>query len=157
MRKQDLTISDFIEVDITDSGWKQRNNFNLKPSGEIEMHYKILKSINKDICVIHLHPPYIISAMYAGFDLAEFEKSFSELSRYTKVAHNTDNVTPLTIDLANECCSKLLFDKSLSNFKKNIVGIPNHGVVSIGSNVYESFEHIERLEHIAQIVLLSKT
>jgi len=156
LRKQDLNASDFIEVDILDSGWKQKNNYNLKPSGEIEMHYEILKSIDKDICVIHLHPTYTISAMYAGFDLAELAKSFPELSRYTNVAKNTKNVAPLSSDLAQECSSKLSFDKNLSHFKNNIIGIPYHGVVSIGSNVYEAFEHIERLEHISQIVVSSK-
>ena len=155
LRKQDLKESDFVKVDILDSGWKQKDNFNLKPSGEIEMHYEILKSVDKDVCVIHLHPTFTISAMYAGFELSELAKSFPELSRYTNVAYNTKNVAPLSSDLAYECFSKLLFDKNLSEFKKNIIGIPYHGVVSIGSNVYEAFEHIERLEHVAQIVMSS--
>ena len=156
LRKQDLKESDFIEMEISDKGWKQINNFNLKPSGEIELHYEILKSIKADICVVHLHPTYTISAMYAGFNLPELAKSFPELSRYTNVADNTENVPPLSKKLAIQCSSNLLFDNSIYKFTNNIVGIPNHGVVSIGNNVYEAFEHIERLEHIAKIVMLSK-
>jgi L-fuculose-phosphate aldolase len=93
--------------------------------------------------------------MYAGFNLSELAKSFPELTRYTNVGENTENVPPLSRDLAIQCKSKLLFDKNLSKFTNNIVGIPNHGVVSIGNNVYEAFEHIERLEHISKIVMLS--
>ena len=156
LRKQELSECDFIEIEILKSSWKQISNFSLKPSGEIELHYEILNSINTDICVIHLHPTYAISAMYAGFNLSELAKSFPELTRYTNVGENTENVPPLSRDLAIQCKSKLLFDKNLSKFTNNIVGIPNHGVVSIGNDVYEAFEHIERLEHISKIVMLSK-
>lgn len=155
LRKQELSECDFIEIEILKSSWKQISNFSLKPSGEIELHYEILNSINTDICVIHLHPTYTISAMYAGFNLSELAKSFPELTRYTNVGENTENVPPLSRDLAIQCKSKLLFDKNLSKFTNNIVGIPNHGVVSIGNDVYEAFEHIERLEHISKIVMLS--
>ena len=156
LRKQELSECDLIEVAIQSSGWKQLNNFNLKPSGEIELHYEILKSVDADICIIHLHPTYTISAMYAGFNLPNLAKSFPELSRYTNVGENTDNVPPLTKDLAIQCKSKLAYDESQSKFIHNIIGIPNHGVVSIGKDIYEAFEHIERLEHISKIAILSK-
>jgi ribulose-5-phosphate 4-epimerase/fuculose-1-phosphate aldolase len=156
LRKQELRECDFIQAEISNSGWSQIDNFSLKPSGEIELHYEILKSINTDICVIHLHPTYTISAMFSGFNLSELAKSFPELSRYTNVGNNTKNVPPLSKDLAIQCRTNLLFDGSLSKFTNNIIGIPNHGVVSLGDNVYEAFEHIERLEHIAMIVMTSK-
>ena len=156
LRKQDLKPSDLIEIEIIDKGWKQLNNFDQNPSGEIELHYEILKSIKNDICVIHLHPTYIISAMYAGLNLSALALSFPELSRYTQVADNTKNVPPLSKDLALECKSMLQFDNRRCEFINDIVGIPNHGTVSIGSNPYDAFEHVERLEHIATIVLLSK-
>jgi len=156
LRKQELKESDFIEVEISDKGWKQLNNFDKKPSGEIELHYEILKSFKKDICVIHLHPTYTISAMYAGLNLSTLAKSFPELSRYTKVANNTENVPPLSKDLALQCKSKLQFNSDRYEYTNDIVGIPNHGIVSIGSDAYDALEHVERVEHIANIVLLSK-
>ena len=156
LRKQELKESDFIEVEISDTGWKQLNNFDKKPSGEIELHYELLKSFKKDICVIHLHPTYTISAMYAGLNLSTLAKSFPELSRYTQVANNTENVPPLSKDLALQCKSKLQFNSDRYEYTNDIVGIPNHGIVSIGSNGYDALEHVERVEHIANIVLLSK-
>ena len=50
----------------------------------------------------------------------------------------------------------LQFDNERYEFANDIVGIPNHGTVSLGSNAYDAYEHVERLEHIATIVLLSK-
>ena len=156
LRKQELKESDFIEVEISDKGWKQINNFDKEPSGEIELHYEILKSFKNDICVIHLHPTYTIAAMYAGLNLSTLAKSFPELSRYTQVANNTENVPPLSKDLALQCKSKLQFNSDRYEYTNDIVGIPNHGIVSIGSDAYDALEHVERVEHIANIVLLSK-
>ena len=156
LRKQDLKKADFIELEINNDGWKQLNNFNLKPSGEIELHYELLKCVNKDICVVHLHPTHIIAAMHKGFDLSTLSSDFPELSRYTKIAKNTEIVPPLSKALALQCKSNLIVDSKSNEFHKNIVGIPNHGIVAIGSDVYDAYEHVERLEHIASIVLLSR-
>jgi ribulose-5-phosphate 4-epimerase/fuculose-1-phosphate aldolase len=155
LRKQDLKESDFIELEINNDGWKQLNNFHLKPSGEIELHYELLKCVKNDICVVHLHPTNIIAAMYRGIDLSSLSLDFPELSRYTKIAKNTEIVPPLSKNLALQCKSNLIFDNNKNEFHNNIVGIPNHGIVSIGKDVYDAFEHVERLEHIASIILLS--
>jgi ribulose-5-phosphate 4-epimerase/fuculose-1-phosphate aldolase len=156
LRKQELKESDLVKVDILDFGWKQKNNFNLMPSGEIEMHYEILKPVDKEICVIHLHPPFTIAAMYSGINLSKLSSQFPELSRYTAVADNTKIVNPMTKDLALQCKQNLIFDEHNCRFKNSIVGIPNHGVVSIGKDIYEAFEHIERLEHISSIISYSR-
>ena len=37
----------------------------------------------------------------------------------------------------------------------DIVGQAGHGVCAIGSNPWDAYEHIERLEHICEIVLRS--
>lgn len=37
----------------------------------------------------------------------------------------------------------------------DIVGQANHGVCSVGKNPWDAYEHIERLDHICQIVLAS--
>ena len=156
LRKHELKDSDFIQIAIKNNGWEQLNNFHLKPSGEIEMHYEIMKPVSKEICVIHLHPTYIISAMYSGLNLSDLAIEFPELSRYTKVANNTGLVSPLSKDLAEQCKKNLSLDKKIQGYKFDIVGIPNHGIVSIGDSAFNAYEHVERLEHISKIVLSSK-
>ena len=48
-----------------------------------------------------------------------------------------------------------LKDFDFKGVKYDIVGQANHGVCSIGPNPWDAFEHIERLEHICEIVLKS--
>lgn len=128
----------------------------LQPSGEIPLHFNLQKKIsdNNVRVVTHLHPTYTVAAMHAGIELSELVNSFPELRRYTSVARNVGEVPPISEELGRACCDNLGLD-SVGNLKYNIVGIKGHGVVSVGSSPWEAFEHIERLEHIAKIVLVS--
>lgn len=125
-----------------------------KPSGELLMHEML--QTTKDFpgirAVVHLHPTYTIAAMLKGFELGVLAQMFPEVSRYTRVGFNVP-VTPVTsIELAGKthaamtCQHKIIYD---------IVGQEGHGVCSIGNSPWDAFEHIERLEHICQIVLAS--
>ena len=46
-------------------------------------------------------------------------------------------------------------EKDTNRVKYDIVGQANHGVCAIGPNPWDAYEHIERLEHICEIVLKS--
>jgi L-fuculose-phosphate aldolase len=104
--------------------------------------------------VVHLHPTYCIAAMHAGIDLSTISGAFPELNRYTRVAHNVGDVPPISQELADKCHHHLELD-SKGNIAYDIVGIKGHGVVAIDTSPWRAFEHIERLEHICQIVLAS--
>jgi L-fuculose-phosphate aldolase len=131
---------------------------NLKPSGEIPLHFGLQRAMGQhsnDVrVVVHLHPTYCIAAMHAGIDLGTISKAFPELNRYTKVAPNVGDVAPISQELADRCHENLQLD-DLGNIAYDIVGIKGHGVVSIDTSPWRAFEHIERLEHICQIVLAS--
>jgi L-fuculose-phosphate aldolase len=128
----------------------------LVPSGEIPLHFNLQKKIsdNNVRVVTHLHPTYTVAAMHAGIELSELVNSFPELRRYTSVARNVGEVPPISEELGRACCDSLGLDHD-GNLRYNIVGIKGHGVVSVGSSPWEAFEHIERLEHICKIVLVS--
>ena len=131
---------------------------NLKPSGEIPLHFGLQKMMGQhsnDVrVVVHLHPTYCIAAMHAGIDLSTISGAFPELNRYTRVAHNVGDVPPISQELADKCHHHLELD-SKGNIAYDIVGIKGHGVVAIDTSPWRAFEHIERLEHICQIVLAS--
>ena len=132
---------------------------NLKPSGEIPMHFGLQKKLGQhsgDVRVVmHFHPTYCVAAMHAGIDLSTIVKDFPELSRYTKVAKNVPDVPPISQELADKVHENLELDNDgFINF--DIVGIKGHGVVSIDTSPWRAFEHIERLEHICKIVLSAK-
>ena len=131
---------------------------NLKPSGEIPLHFGLQKKMgqhsNEVRVVVHLHPTYCIAAMHAGIDLSTVSEEFPELNRYTKVAKNVGDVPPISQELADRCHENLWLRKD-GTIGFDIVGIKGHGVVAIDTSPWRAFEHIERLEHICQIVLAS--
>jgi L-fuculose-phosphate aldolase len=131
----------------------------LQPSGELPLHFGLLKAMGQhcdDIRVVVLvHPTYCVAAMHAGIDLSTIVNDFPELSRYTKVAPNVGDVPPISQELADRCHENLKLDKD-GNIAYDIVGIKGHGVVAIDTSPWRAFEHIERLEHICKIVLVSR-
>ena len=131
---------------------------NLKPSGELPLHFGLQREMGQhkdDVrVVVHLHPTYCVAAMHRGIELSSLANDFPELSRYTKVAPNVGDVKPISQELADQCHYRLELDDR-GNIAYDIVGIKGHGVVAIDTSPWRAFEHIERLEHICQIVLAS--
>ena len=130
-----------------------QSNMNLSVTGEWEMHYLIIKDAPSTIATVHLHPPNIVAAMYAGWELSEMVKPFPEVFRYTRVGPNVAAWDALSKELASDTSEKLGIENGIRKF--DIVGQKNHGVTAVGKNPWEAFEHIERVEHICQIVLAS--
>jgi L-fuculose-phosphate aldolase len=163
VRKQTMQPDQFKKIKIVSSlVWREEPysdiSANLKPSGEIPLHFGLQRAMgqhNTDVrVVVHLHPTYCVAAMHAGIDLSTIVNDFPELSRYTKVAKNVGDVPPISQELADRCHENLQLD-NMGNIAYDIVGIKGHGVVAIDTSPWRAFEHIERLEHICQIVLAS--
>ena len=125
---------------------------NKNPTGEWEMHYRTLKDLTSTACTLHLHPPHIVAAMHAGWEIRELVDPFPEVFRYTRVGKNVQDFPALSQDLAMETAANLISENKI---KYDIVGQKSHGVCAIGSNPWSAFEHVERVEHICKIVLLS--
>lgn len=159
---------------ITPSGWRKTivhpehiikllieneelkiNDKGIKPSIELEMHWNLQKLHNGTKSVVHLHPTYTIAAMYKNLNLKEIAKDFPELSRYTNVGLTVPFDAPGSEKLA-ENVKFAMTNSELNEVLPNIVGLNRHGVVATGLSPWDAFEHIERLEHICQIVLAAK-
>jgi ribulose-5-phosphate 4-epimerase/fuculose-1-phosphate aldolase len=125
-----------------------------KPSGEIELHRRLLSELPDTRTIIHVHPTYTIAAMYAGHDLRALSLEFPEIHRYTKVAPNVPVVPAISHELADAACQALGLQADGAIFA-DIVGLDRHGVIAVARDPWTAFEHIERLEHICQIVLVS--
>ena len=163
VRKQTMQPDQFKKIKIVSSlAWREEPysdiSANLKPSGEIPLHFGLQRAMGQhstDVrVVVHLHPTYCVAAMHAGIDLSTIVDDFPELSRYTRVAKNVGDVEPISQELADRCHENLQLDNA-GNIAYDIVGIKGHGVVAIDTSPWRAFEHIERLEHICQIVLAS--
>ena len=172
VRKQTMQPDQFKKIKLIDQinptppfltkSWEEEFytdiSSNLRPSGEIPLHFGLQRAMgqhSRDVrVVVHLHPTYCVAAMHRGIELGSLADSFPELSRYTRVAPNVGDVAPISQELGDECHRNLQLDDS-GNIAYDIVGIKGHGVVAIDTSPWRAFEHIERLEHICQIVLAS--
>ena len=152
VRKNVVNVEMLVRMDIGEE-IKFSSKMNLDPTGEWDMHYRILKDATTSTSSVHLHPPNIVAAMYAGWDLNEMIKPFPEVFRYTRVGHNVAAWQALSKELAEHTAQNLGVENGVRKF--DIVGQKNHGVCAVGKNPWEAFEHIERVEHICQIVLAS--
>jgi ribulose-5-phosphate 4-epimerase/fuculose-1-phosphate aldolase len=163
VRKQTLQPDQFKKIKIISNlMWGEEFytdiSKNLKPSGEIPLHFGLQKNMGQHSgevrVVVHVHPTYCIAAMHAGIDLSTVSSAFPELNRYTRVAPNVGDVAPISQELADRCHENLQLDH-YGNIAYDIVGIKGHGVVAIDTSPWRAYEHIERLEHICKIVLAS--
>jgi L-fuculose-phosphate aldolase len=154
VRKQTLQPEMFKKLDLDGNELEYTNiSKELKPSGELPMHLMLQRRITTEVrVVLHLHPTYIVAAMYNGIQLQNLVDDFPELSRYTSVAPNVPLIPPITQELANHCVKNIGLSCS-GNIGYNIVGMDRHGVVAVDTSPWRAFEHIERLEHICKIVL----
>ena len=141
--KCDIREEDYFQIKIPPG---------TKPSGELEMHFLLQKTTSKSLAVVHLHPTNIISAVYAGWSMETLAAEFPEVSRYTRVGPTVPVLPVVSPELA--VCT---FDYMTKDGKLiyDIVAQANHGVCSVASNPWDAYEHIERLDHICEIVLKS--
>jgi ribulose-5-phosphate 4-epimerase/fuculose-1-phosphate aldolase len=125
-----------------------------KPSGELHMHWMLQRHSTKTRAVVHLHATHIVAAMFAGWDLRELARQFPEVNRYTRVGPNVPTLPATSRELGDVTGVNLgcLPDGSV---EYDIVGQANHGVCAVAGDPWSAFEHIERLDHICEIVLKS--
>lgn len=157
-RKTILHPEHIMKAKITPAGCIiDSKNTESKPSGELDMHLLLQRYYNGCRSVVHLHPTNIIAAMYAGWDLQELASEFPEVSRYTKVGPSVP-VLPVTSHELAQATFQAFTDMEntgTNTLKFDIVCQANHGVCAVGHNPWDAYEHIERLEHICEIVLKS--
>tara|TARA_R100000664_G_scaffold2452_3_gene6124 strand:+ start:10425 stop:11045 length:621 start_codon:yes stop_codon:yes gene_type:complete len=152
--RKNLIYPEFIKsIRIAEDGSLADKPWVENPSGELEMHWQILKDAVRTRCVLHVHSTNIVAAMYAGWDLKIMASQFPEIYRYTRVGPNVP-VLPAVSQALADATSKALGVRP-GKPEYDVVGQGNHGVCAVGKNPWDAFEHIERLEHICQIVLNS--
>jgi len=154
-RKSIIHPEHIIKVKITPAGLNiLSNNPDVSPSGELAMHAKLQRYHKGCRAIVHLHPTNIIAAMYAGWDLQKLAAEFPEVSRYTRVGPSVP-VLPVTSEELARATFNAMRKAGSNILIYDIVGQANHGVCAIGKNPWDAYEHIERLEHICEIVLKS--
>ena len=152
VRKTIIHPESIVKIKIAKEDLQLEDGMN--PSGELWMHWFLLRNKKETLSVLHLHPTYCVAAMHAGYNLCDIITPFPEVYRYTKVGPNVPAVQATSMDLAEQTYEKMCTDLTCTR-RYDIIGQKGHGVCAIAKNPWDAFEHIERLEHICQIVLLS--
>ena len=152
VKKNEINEDQVIKVNFEDDKLYYCKDYKYQPSREILMHSLLQthpSNFNKDIFVIHAHPPNIISfiGIRQSFELMNIKSIFPELN-VGKIGSNVKYHEAGSEDLANDCFKKLL--------NNDIVGLERHGSLSIGSDIEKLFEDIETLEYYIDISKKSK-
>ena len=186
VRKNEMTPDMCIKLDIDDKGWsrdrwlaaddgmlKQQLNRGLNPTGELPMHWYLQRDLTQTAhsrVVLHLHPTHVIAATryLAEHPLHPYERhepglfdslsglcaQYPEIFRYTRVGKTVEYVKPISQALADAVEASMLNGSNL--LQCDVVALDRHGAVSVGNDPWEAFEHIERLNHVCEIFLLSR-
>lgn len=118
-----------------------------KPSSEILLHLEAY-AIRGDIgAVIHAHSPY--ATAFAVANKAIKTKAYPEMivlyGEIPVVKYGTPSTPDICTDLKNHLCDH------------DVVLLANHGIVSVGKDLYEAYFKLESVESIAKVLLLAKT
>ena len=126
-----------------------------KPSGELWMHWSLQRDSKRTRTVVHVHATHVVAAMYAGIDLQAISAEFPEISRYTRVGATVPPLPALSRELA-DATSECLGLRRDGTLEFDIVGQANHGVCAVAMDPWAAYEHVERLDHVCEIVLKSR-
>ena len=137
-----LKDKDLVVVDL--KGKKVSGN--LEPSSELKMQlfvYQKRKDVN---AVVHAHAPYSLAFACAHLPLAQ--NLLPEVIMFLGKIPLTAYATPSTEEVP----------ASLSPFieKHNAFLLENHGVLTLGKDIYEAYNRLEMVEHLAKVNLLCK-
>ncbi len=126
-----------------------------KPSGELHMHYLLTKGMSRTRAVVHVHATNVVAAIYRGFDLQKICADFPEIYRYTRIGPTVPTLPAVSTELGKATALALGVTDTNPVGDFDIVGQANHGVCSMAPDPWSAYEHVERLDHICEIVLKS--
>lgn len=118
----------------------------LKPSSEIRLHLECYRQRADIGAVIHAHPPYAIACTLAGISLAQ--GILPEVVYDLGAIPTAPYATP-----ASEEGAQAIRDLIR---KHNAVLLDRHGSVTVGADVWEAYLRLERVEHVALMILAAQ-
>jgi L-fuculose-phosphate aldolase len=149
--RYNLREEDLIKVHLEANSPSNRSRNKLKPSIEWRMHTSIYNKRSKINAVVHTHSPYTLAI---AISVNEFQHIIEEAKIVVGNPVIISNKPSGSLDLANTVSNAFVGEKD--NEQVRAVIIRNHGVVSIGNNIYEARAVIESLEEWAKIYTISK-
>lgn len=117
-----------------------------KPSTELPMHLFVYRERPDVSAVVHAHPPF--STAFATAGLALDKCVFAEIIVTIGSVPLAEYGTPSTDELPN----------SLKPYihKHDAFLLSNHGVVTVGKELFDAYYKLERVEHTAKIIAITR-
>ena len=144
LKEKDLVVVDLEGKKL--AGPQDPSSENLKPSSELLMHLFVYHKREDVNAVVHAHPPYSLAFASAHLPLAQ--DLLPEVIMFLGEIFLTPYATPSTGEVP----------KSFSPFieKHNAFLLENHGVFTLGKDIFEAYSRLEMVEHLAKVNLLCK-
>ena len=143
LSKSLVTIEDLVELSLDGKQISGKR----KPSTEMKMHLFIYQHRNDVNAVVHCHPIYATGFAAAGISLKgnifpEVVVGFGTIPLASYAAPSTDEV-----------------GESLRPFVKenNAILLANHGVVTYGTDIWDAYFKMEKVEQIAHTLFVAET
>lgn len=137
-----LTHDDFVIVDMDGNQLSGK----AKPSSELAMHLTCYRE-REDICsVIHAHPTYCIVMSVAGITLA---KCLLPEVIFTLGSIPTAEYAPPTTRQVAESIVEPVKDH-------DAIILERHGSLTVGKNLFDAYNKLERMEHVAEITFKTR-
>ncbi len=138
-RKEDISRSNICRATL-EGGLLSSNK---KYSTESKLHFHIYKQRPEINAVIHCHPPFATAFAISdkSLDVPVLPEIILTLGRIPLCNY----AAPSTDALPNSLNDTIQY--------ANVFLLQNHGAVAVGKSINEAYNHIEKLEHYARVML----
>jgi L-fuculose-phosphate aldolase len=119
----------------------------LRPSSEFPMHLQIFNARPDCNAIVHTHPPYTTGFAVANIPLTDpiLPEVVVALGEIPIAEYGTPSTDELAVNVV----------ALIRNY--NAVLLQNHGLVTVGSDVYKAYFYTETVELFAKILFVART
>jgi L-fuculose-phosphate aldolase len=140
-----VTAADMVEVDLAG---KLRRRTTRKPTSELDLHLRILRSRPDVQAVVHAHPPFATAFAVAGQEIPG--NLLPELIFVVGPVPLVPFGMPGTPELGERIVPYI------ETKRHQALLLANHGAVTLGRTLDEAWIRMESLEHAARIIALAR-
>jgi L-fuculose-phosphate aldolase len=141
-----LELDDLLVIDLEGRVLKSNPRKKHRISSETPMHLEAYRQRPDVRAVIHAHPAYATALTVAGIPFPE--DVLPELLEGLGPVPTTDFATPSSEENAAAIREPIR--------GHNAVLIRNHGALTVGRDLEEALIHLERVEHVARVIVLAQ-
>ena len=117
-----------------------------RPSSEYRMHLAVYEARDDVGCVIHAHPPHCIACTLTGIPMDSMV--LPETAFLLGAVATVPYETPGTDSFAEALAPHL--------HNRSALLLERHGSVTLGEDIWEAYNRLEALEHVARVLFISR-